>query len=91
MKSKRPGGRWSFWSSDFSRRGGSSNSPRRCLGEQCLLHCQPTASFPVRHRIALFLTSPQLTAPVNVTEAHREGRLPSFLFGFSAGSHLGGF
>ena len=91
MKSKRPGGRWSFWSSGSSRRGGSSSSPRRCLREQWLLHCRPTASFPVRHRIALCLTSPQLTAPINLTEAHRKGRLASFLFGFSAGGRLGGF
>ena len=43
MKSRRPGGRWSFWSSDFFPRGGSSNSPRPCQGTvspTLLANCQ---------------------------------------------------
>lgn len=39
-------GRWSFWSSGSSRRGGGSSSPRPCLGEQCLLHCRANCQLP---------------------------------------------
>ena len=46
-------------------------APARVWGNSVSYIVGPTASFPVRHRMALFLTSPQLTAPVNVTEAHR--------------------